>query len=160
MCGFCIFLLVGFAWSSWMGCFCGAVGRSVNQPGPTGSCGACEPRPPPPVQSPVAGSAAPSQAWPAGPKWRSTTTGATWSTQSATINLSPPSSPCRSDLEPEVLLKVASQNNQQKNKIIMQAVDQRTKQVYLLFRMGLGGIYQICINKMLSIHDAGLKYHQ
>lgn len=93
-------------------CFCAPVVRSVNQPGLTGSCGVSEPRllppPPPPAQSPVPGSAAPFQVWPVGPKWHSTITEATWSIQSATINLSPPSSPCRWDMDPEVVLKVTS----------------------------------------------------
>lgn len=95
---FCLIFLI------W--CFGAPVGKSVNQPGLTGSSGVSEPRLLPPAQTPVLGSAAPFQAWPVGPKWHSTITEATWSIQSATINLSPPSLPCRWDLDPEVVLKV------------------------------------------------------
>lgn len=70
-------------------------GRSVNQLGPTGFCGAWELRP---GLLSTQGSVGPCWVWPAGPKWPSTTTEATWSTQSVTTNLCPPSSPCRWDL--------------------------------------------------------------
>lgn len=79
------------------------VGKSVNQLGPIGSCGAWG------LlhlltQLWTQGSVAPFQGWPAGPKWRSITTGVTWSTQSVTTNLCPPSSPCRWDTPGRCLL--------------------------------------------------------
>lgn len=72
------------------------VGRSVNQLGPTGSCGAWEP-PHLPTRLWAQGSVAPFQGWPAGPKWHSTTTEVTWNSLSVTTNQSPPSLPCRWD---------------------------------------------------------------
>lgn len=72
------------------------VRRSVSQLGQTGSCGALEPQHLP-TQPWAQGSVAPFQGWPAGPKWRSTTTEVTWNTPSVTTNQSPPSSPCRWD---------------------------------------------------------------
>lgn len=79
------------------------VGKSVNPLGPIGSCGAWG------LlhlltQLWTQGSVAPFQGWPAGPKWRSTATGVTWSTQSVTTNLCPPSSPCRWDTSGRCLL--------------------------------------------------------
>lgn len=72
------------------------VERSVNQLGRTGSCGAWEPLRLP-TQLWALGSVALFRGWPAGPKWRSTTTKVTWNILSVTTNLSPPSLPCRWD---------------------------------------------------------------
>lgn len=68
------------------------VARSVNQLGPTGSCGAWEP-----PHLLAQGSVAPFQGWPAGPKWHSTATEVTWSILSVTTNQCPPSLPYRWD---------------------------------------------------------------
>lgn len=72
------------------------VGRSVNQLGPTESCGAWE-QPRLQAQRSAQGSVAPCRGWPAGSKSRSTTTAVTWNTPSVTTNQSPPSLPCRWD---------------------------------------------------------------
>lgn len=73
-----------------------AVGKSVSRLGPTGSCGAWGPLHLL-TQLWTQGSVAPLQGSLAGPKWHSTATGVTWSSQAVTTNLCPPSSPCRFD---------------------------------------------------------------